>query len=195
MDYSHNSKQNNRSRWLTIVAGVAAVLLILNIFLRDSRSHPEITKAVAVLKGDSQVTGTVTFQQTSSGVTISGELRNLDPLALRGFHIHQSGDLSGGCLSAGPHFNPFGKTHGAPSDFQRHVGDLGNIKSDEFGVATFSIEDTLIALNGPLSVLGRAVVIHAGTDDLGRGDNEESLKTGNAGARAACGVIGISSEA
>jgi Cu-Zn family superoxide dismutase len=37
----------------------------------------------------------------------------------------------------------------------------------------------------------RTVVCHAGTDDLGKGGNEESLKTGNAGGRPACGMIPV----
>ncbi|KAE8538650.1 superoxide dismutase [Cu-Zn] [Cryptococcus gattii VGV] len=153
-----------------------------------------ITQAVAVLKGDSPVTGVITFTQEKEGapVTVSGDIKNLDANAERGFHVHEFGDNTNGCTSAGPHFNPHGKNHGAPSDSERHVGDLGNVKTDGNGVASVNISDKSLSLFGPYSIIGRTIVVHAGTDDFGKGGNAESLKTGNAGARAACGVIGIS---
>ncbi|EPS37776.1 hypothetical protein H072_8460 [Dactylellina haptotyla CBS 200.50] len=152
-----------------------------------------MVKAVAVVRGDSSVQGVVTFEQeTESGPTtitwnISGQAANAE----RGMHIHTFGDNTNGCTSAGPHFNPHGKNHGAPSDTDRHVGDLGNITTDGTGVSSGKVTDEFVKLIGPNSVLGRTVVVHAGTDDLGKGGNEESLKTGNAGPRPACGVIGI----
>lgn len=50
--------------------------------------------------------------------------------------------------------NPFGKTHGAPADEERHVGDLGNFKTDAQGNAVGSVQDKLIKLIGAESVLG-----------------------------------------
>lgn len=94
-------------------------------------------------------------------------------------------------MSAGPHFNPFGKTHGAPSDETRHVGDLGNVEADASGKVDVTITDHLVSLVGQHSVIGRAVVVHENVDDLGKGGHELSLSTGNAGGRLACGVIGI----
>ena len=73
----------------------------------------------------------------------------------------------------------------------RHVGDLGNVQADDEGNGKYEILDRLVTLHGPFSVVGRSCVLHKGVDDLGRGGNDESLKTGNAGARIACGVIGL----
>jgi len=74
---------------------------------------------------------------------------------------------------------------------ERHVGDLGNIVADPNGVANFSYTDSRISLHGTHSIIGRALVVHNGTDDLGRGGTDESQKTGNSGVGVACGVIGI----
>ena len=50
--------------------------------------------------------------------------------------------------------NPHNKTHGAPSDEERHVGDLGNIKTDAQGNAKDTVQDKFIKLIGPESVVG-----------------------------------------
>jgi len=148
-------------------------------------------KAVCVLKSE-KVNGVVNFVQDGDSVKISGEISGLAP-GLHGFHVHQFGDNTDGCTSAGPHYNPDGCSHGAPTNGQgeRHAGDLGNVTAGEDGVAKLDISDSMISLTGERSVLGRTMVIHAEVDDLGVGGHELSKTTGNAGGRLACGVIGI----
>ncbi|XP_041996062.1 superoxide dismutase [Cu-Zn] 2-like isoform X1 [Salvia splendens] len=149
-------------------------------------------KAVAVISGADNVKGFVHFIQHSSGTVVEGRISGLRP-GLHAFHIHALGDTTNGCNSTGPHFNPLNKHHGSPLDDQRHAGDLGNIVAASDGVADISIIDNQIPLSGEYSILGRAVVVHADPDDLGKGGHELSKTTGNAGARVGCGIIGLQS--
>ena len=97
--------------------------------------------------------------QAPDGKTkITGTVTGLAP-GNHGFHIHQFGDYSAGCVSAGPHFNPAGKEHGSPADASRHAGDLGNIVADASGTAVIDVTDAQIPLSGPDSIIGRSVVV------------------------------------
>ncbi|XP_042340629.1 extracellular superoxide dismutase [Cu-Zn]-like [Plectropomus leopardus] len=103
----------------------------------------------------------------------------------RAVHIHQYGDLSQGCDSTGGHYNPHDVHH------PNHPGDFGNFEPQEGKInAMLESEATLF---GALSVIGRAVVVHEKTDDLGLGGDAGSLLHGNAGRRLGCCIIGISS--
>ncbi|XP_027339832.1 superoxide dismutase [Cu-Zn], chloroplastic-like [Abrus precatorius] len=148
-------------------------------------------KAVAVLKGNSTAEGIVTLTQQDNGpTTVNVRVSGLTP-GPHGFHLHEFGDLTKGCISTGAHFNPDQLKHGAPKDKIRHAGDLGNIVANADGVAEATIVDNQIPLFGPNSVVGRALVVHELEDDLGKGGQELSLSTGNAGGRLACGVVGL----
>ena len=160
--------------------------------------------AVAVLApNDNGVAGVVRFTQEGDTVHIDYDITGLTD-GEHGFHIHTYGDLTDGCDSACAHFNPDNTEHGGLDSKIRHLGDLGNISSEK-GVSKGRIStDTLSLVLGKRNgIVGRMIIVHADPDDLGKGGlnqegevidekvHEESLKTGNAGKRVACGVIGL----
>ena len=62
------------------------------------------TQAVAVLRDpkDGHIFGQVEFAEASDGtVTIIGEIKGIPNKQKRGFHIHEFGDTTNGCTSAG----------------------------------------------------------------------------------------------
>jgi len=149
--------------------------------------------AICILhQNNNNITGTIRFTQKNKNLIIEYEIYGLTD-GLHGFHIHEYGDVSDNCLSACSHFNPYNKKHGGLNSNERHLGDLGNVYSKN-KLAKGKIIDTFLSLNPKHlhSIIGRSVIVHEKEDDLGKGMNEESLKTGNAGARLACGVIGLS---
>jgi Cu-Zn family superoxide dismutase len=170
------------------------ILLILVFYLYNTMNNKPIY-AIAVF--NDTIKGTVKFTEdlNTNVVVIDLNLSGLKPNSFHGFHVHEAGDLTDKCTSMCAHFNPYGKTHGCPGMSERHVGDLGNIKTNSKGEAKYSFYDNVIKLRGSKSnIIGRGLIIHEDEDDCGKGGDPESLKTGNAGKRIACAVIGYSKE-
>ncbi len=112
---------------------------------------------------------------------MDGTIDGLRPGQEHGLAVHESGDLSGGCASVGAHFNPRGARHGSPvkgggggACAERHVGDLGNVRADGDGRATFRFADDLLKV---WDVVGRSLVVAEGRDDLGQGGHPRSKVT------------------
>ncbi len=165
----------------------AFVVLSLSAVSLTFASAQEVKKAIAVLHpaSGSQVMGTVTFTKTDDAVQVVADVTGLTP-GQHGFHIHEFGDCSAtDATSAGGHFNPTHKPHGAPDAAERHVGDLGNLEADASGKAHLEWKDKVMKLTGEDSIVGHAMIVHQKADDL------KTQPTGNAGGRVACGVIGV----
>ena len=150
-------------------------------------------RAVAVIQTtsaeeapDAKVMCRIFFEEKDGSLHLMGHITGLKPNSEHGFHIHQYGDLSeDDGTSAGGHFNPQDTPHAGPQAKAHHVGDLGNIKADKNGHAEIHMELKYVQLDeGPQAILGRALVVHAGQDDL------KSQPSGDAGSRIGVGIIG-----
>lgn len=152
----------------------------------QSESAPATATANLEPRSGSQASGTITFTQAGADIVrVSGEVRGLSK-GPKGFHIHEKGDCSDPkAMSAGGHFNPTQHKHGGPYDPARHAGDLGNLNFNDQGVAkvNFVVGGISVSKDKADGIIGRAVVVHLDVDDL------KTDPTGNAGGRAACGVI------
>jgi superoxide dismutase, Cu-Zn family len=169
----------------------AAALIVIALWLAGCASlRPGGTEgaAVAELKNTSgQPVGTARFTQAGQVVRIVLEVKGLPP-GPHAVHVHAVGKCDPPDFnSAGPHFNPTGKQHGALNPAGSHAGDLPNITVAADGTGRMETATEQLSLgSGPTSVWdadGSALVVHA------KGDDFRTDPTGNAGARIACGVL------
>ncbi len=131
--------------------------------------------------------GLVQLTRKGAGVRVRVEVNGLTP-GFHGFHVHATGVCTAPFTSAGPHFNP-GET-GHPN----HAADMPVllVNADGTGEARFVSDRLRIA-----DVVGKALIVHAGPDNYANiptrysatGPDATTLATGDAGGRAACGVI------
>jgi Cu-Zn family superoxide dismutase len=175
---------------LVVFAGLALGAAVLAADpLPASSTGDAVTHAVAVLAATQgqKAVGLVHFRREAAGVRVSGEVTGLAPSSKHGFHVHEFGDCSApDGASAGGHFAPETHPHGAPDPAAHHAGDLGNLEADAAGKATIDVlVPGLSVASGARALIGRGLIVHAQPDDL------TTQPTGNAGARVACGVIGV----
>jgi len=176
------------------ILGLSIIFILIIYYLYYNMTNKPVY-AIAVFTDN--IKGNVKFTEDleNNNIKIDLNLTGLEPNSLHGFHVHEAGDLTDKCTSMCSHFNPYNTTHGCPGMQIRHVGDLGNIRTNNKGEAKYTFYDNIIKLRGSKSnIIGRGLIIHADEDDCGKGGNAESLKTGNAGKRIACAVIGYSKE-
>jgi Cu-Zn family superoxide dismutase len=168
-----------------LVAGLASLLLggcaTMAPPTTDNTARAELRNPAG------QVVGTATLTQVGRAVRVLLEVQGL-PAGAKAVHVHAVGKCDApGFTTAGNHFNPGGKQHGALNPAGPHAGDLPNISIGADGKGRLESTTELISLlGGPTSIFdgdGSALIVHAAPDDF------RTDPTGNSGARTACGVI------
>jgi Cu-Zn family superoxide dismutase len=164
-------------------------IAILATLLLPTLAAAEIPLAArAILKNAKGGTvGTALLVAEGDGVSILLQVHDL-PAGKHAFHVHAVGKCDPPDFqSAGPHFNPAGKKHGAKNPEGHHMGDLPNVEVGANGkgeAKSFVAGATLTAEGSTLvGPQGTSLVVHEKPDD------EMTDPAGNAGPRIACGVV------
>ncbi|HEX9160253.1 MAG TPA: superoxide dismutase family protein [Thermoanaerobaculia bacterium] len=157
--------------------------LVFALACAHTKSGPMAMAMLTPISG-STAKGMVHFQELADGsVDVTADLQRVPP-GVHGFHVHDKGDCSDNGNAAGGHFNPMNMQHAGPDAQSHHAGDFGNVTADANGEVHAQFNTRAITVGpGPLSVVGRSIVLHANPDDL------TTQPSGNSGPRISCGII------
>ncbi|MGO3183167.1 MAG: superoxide dismutase family protein [Aequorivita sp.] len=149
--------------------------------------QPKMISVTMEPKGGSTALGEVNFTEENGKVTMNAKFSGLKP-GSHAIHLHEKADCSSDDgKSAGGHWNPTHEKHGKWGDAEGyHKGDIGNFEVDKDGNGSISMttdEWCIDCDDDNKNIVGRAVIVHEGTDDF------VSQPTGDAGGRVACGGI------
>jgi superoxide dismutase, Cu-Zn family len=177
------------------VAALAAVALVTGVALATGGDDRSAKRAVAVLKDASgQQVGRAVLRERHGKVSVNAHVRRLTP-GFHGFHVHAVGQCVPPFTSAGGHFNPAGVGHGD------HAGDFPSLLVNDDGTAELRFTTDRFSLADLFDADGSALMVHANRDNYANipdryhshatdtfGPDPDTLATGDAGARQACGV-------
>ena len=125
-------------------------------------------------------------------------MRSLTP-GFHGFHVHTTG-LCEANAAAGPFTTAGGHLTGGSTSHGDHAGDLPSLLVLANGSGYLSFVTDRFTLAQLADADGSAVMVHAGRDNFANiptrytaagvpGPDAATLGTGDAGSRAACGVV------
>jgi superoxide dismutase, Cu-Zn family len=186
-------------RAVAVVAILASVALVTGIGAALATGDDERSgrRATAVLHDAAgQRVGVAVFKERRGKVTVSASVWGL-PAEFHGFHVHAVGVCVPPFTTAGGHYNPRGAPHGD------HAGDLPSLLVNEDGTGQLQFATDRFSVSELLEADGSALIVHEGRDNFANipedryhshtyntfGPDPDTLSTGDAGDRAACGVV------
>jgi Cu-Zn family superoxide dismutase len=165
----------------------------------DDGHHGHHGKVKVVLRGvDGDSVGRVSLRQLGKVILVRGWVESLTP-GFHGFHIHAIG-LCDPKATGGPFTTAGGHHTGGATRHGDHAGDMPSLLVTKTGMAYAEFVTDRFTLADLRDADGSAVMVHEGRDNFAsiperyvsagvKGPDATTLMTGDAGNRAACGVI------
>mgnify|MGYP003407078607 FL=1 len=173
------------------------------------QEHEDIEARAILRDANGSVVGTLHFRPAGAGTWVSLQA-HAESGGIRGMHIHANDNPDNGVGCVADPMQP-ASTHFASADAHyvstpgtghgHHAGDMPAVFFTEAGDAAMQFLTDRFMVH---DIVNRAVILHVGPDNYGNipvGQNpdqykpndaaatELTAKTGNAGARYACGVV------